>query len=132
MIFSTSAGAARPVRMPANSARVWVTALAILSVASSRLTWASSALTITSPHGSSRQPARRLRQVRPTVRAGGADFDATRDPPRPPGPSGRAAPCSRSVDQRADRTALEDGPHVALPHQVEHDDGQVVVHAQGD
>src|SRR4029453_4760036 len=36
------------------------------------------------------------------------------------------------VDQRTDRLTIDDGPDVALPQQVEHDNGQLVVHAECD
>src|SRR3954467_9757693 len=36
----------------------------------------------------------------------------------------------RSPNQRTDRLTKEYGPHVALGHEVEHDDRNVVLHAQ--
>src|SRR5215210_1473517 len=37
-----------------------------------------------------------------------------------------------SCDQRTYRLPLEGAPDVARGHEVEHDDGQLVVHAEGD
>src|SRR5947207_201737 len=42
--------------------------------------------------------------------------------PRPLGP--------HSPDQRTDRLAEEDGPYVALGHEIEHHDRQLVLHAE--
>src|SRR5881628_19187 len=106
MIFSTSAGAARPVRMLAKSARVCATALRIFSVASRRITSAISELT----EGLLRGRAR-------------GDRDRWSD-------GSRRYP--RSANQGADGPAFEDASHVAVAHQIEHHDGQVVVHAERD
>src|SRR4051812_34657888 len=106
MIFSTSAGAARPVRMLAKSARVWATALRIFSVASRRITSAISELTEGSPSWSGPRARDRL-------------SDGSRRYPR-------------SANEGADGPTFEDAPHVAVTQQVEHHDGEVVVHAQRD
>src|SRR5689334_2852446 len=106
MIFSTRAGAARPVRMVAKSARVWATALRIFSVASRRITSAISELTEGTPSWSG-------------PRARDRWSDGSRRYPR-------------SANEGADGPAFEDASHVALTHEVEHHDGQVVVHAERD